>query len=212
MSRTKKPSSIGSNGNLPDASLESLIGKQLKALRELASLTIKDLATETGLSSAMLSKLENGSASPSLNTLKILSGFFKVSVAALFRETELRNDVSFVRSGEGVRISRQGPKEQHEFRLLGHSSNSSVVMEPFQVELHNKADVYPHYQGSGIWFIHMQQGEMDFRCGNEIYRLKPGDSLMYDAYSQNGPDLLVKVPIRYLCVRADRRTKGEIQE
>ncbi|MFT7533830.1 MAG: transcriptional regulator with XRE-family HTH domain [Gammaproteobacteria bacterium] len=196
---------------ISEESLESLIGAQLKALRNLGRLTIKDLAIETGLSSAMLSKLENGSASPSLNTLKTLSGFFNVSVASLFRETELRNDVSFVRSGEGVRISRQGPKEKHEFRLLGHSSNSSIIMEPFQVELHNKADVYPHYQGSGTWFIHMQQGEMDFRCGNEMYRLKPGDSLMYDAYSQNGPELLIEVPIRYLCVRADRRTKENAQ-
>ncbi len=189
-----------------DIGLESAVGLRIRSLRLRQQLRIKELAEKTGISPAMLSKVENGLAAPSLSTLKSLADVFSVSVASLFRDAEPRSDVSFVRAGEGVRISRQGPAINHEFRLLGHSNNPRVDMRPYQVELKKKSDVYSHYQDSGVWFVHMQAGEMDFRCGSEVFRLRPGDSLMYDAYSPNGPEKLLKVPVRYLCIRADARS------
>ena len=188
--------------------LEAVVGARIKALRARQRMTIKELAARTGLSQAMLSKLENGLAAPSLSTLKSLADVFSVSVAALFRDAEPRSDVSFVRAGEGVRISRQGPSASHEFRLLGHVVNPGVDMRPYLVELKRKTDVFPYNRDSGVWFVHVQDGEMDFRCGNEVYRLKRDDSLMYDADTHNGPEKLIRLPVRFLCIRADAVSGG----
>ena len=184
-------------------SIERTIGHHLRALRNREGITIKELGTRAGLSQAMLSRIENGAASPSLKTLKTLARVFSVSVASLFQETEQRRDVSYVAAGQGVRLTRQGGGLSHDYRLLGHSPNPHLLVEPFQVVLRRKSDVYPHYQGTGTWFIYVQEGELDFRCGNDLYRLKANDALMYDAYSPNGPERLIQVPIRYLCVHCD---------
>ena len=40
----------------------------------------------------------------------------------------------------------------------------------------------------------MLEGEVDYRHGDEVYPLKPGDSLFFDADSPHGPETLVKLP------------------
>ena len=115
--------------------IEKTIGQHLRALRTREGITIEELGARTGLSQAMLSRIENGAASPSLKTLKTLARVFSVSVASLFQETERRRDVSYVGSGQGVRLTRQGVDLSHEYRLLGHSPNPNLLVEPFQVVL-----------------------------------------------------------------------------
>ena len=36
--------------------------------------------------------------------------------------------------------------------------------------------------------------------GNKSYRLRPGDSLLFDADATHGPEELIEVPIRFLSV------------
>lgn len=192
-------------GDAADNSLEAAIGARVRSLRQRQGMRIRELAEHSGVSRAMLSKIENGLAAPSLSTLKSLAEVFSLPVSALFRDSEVRADVSFVRAGEGVRIRRQGDTVNHDFRLLGHSNNPRVDMRPYLVELTAESDVHSRYQDTGVWFLHLKEGEMDFRCGNETFHLRPGDSLMYDAESPNGPEKLRRLPVRYLCIRADAR-------
>ena len=56
--------------NIP---LEQLVGAQIKALRLALGMTGADLAGAANLSPGMLSKIENGQASPSLSTLSSLA-------------------------------------------------------------------------------------------------------------------------------------------
>jgi hypothetical protein len=44
----------------------------------------------------------------------------------------------------------------------------------------------------------MLEGEVDYRHGDQVYPLKPGDSLFFDADAPHGPEVLVKLPARYL--------------
>ncbi|MFQ5959730.1 MAG: helix-turn-helix domain-containing protein, partial [Alphaproteobacteria bacterium] len=48
--------------------LEAAIGRQVRALRKKHDMTVTELAGLAGLSSGMLSKIENGLTSPSLAT------------------------------------------------------------------------------------------------------------------------------------------------
>src|SRR4051812_19373075 len=98
--------------------LEAAIGKGVRAFRKAAGLGVVELAKLASLSSGMLSRIENGTISPSLATLQALARALQVPVTSLFREFEEVRDTTFVRAGEGLRVSRDGPRIGHEYRIL----------------------------------------------------------------------------------------------
>ncbi|HAD27827.1 MAG TPA: MerR family transcriptional regulator, partial [Rhodobacteraceae bacterium] len=53
--------------------LEVAIGREVRAFRRRQEVTVAELASLTGLSIGMLSKIENGNTSPSLKTLQTLA-------------------------------------------------------------------------------------------------------------------------------------------
>ena len=74
--------------------LEVAIGHEVRAFRKKLGITVADLAAATDISLGMLSKIENGIASPSLTTLQALSRALGVPVTAFFRRFE-RNAAPF---------------------------------------------------------------------------------------------------------------------
>ena len=65
--------------------LELAIGREVKSHRRQRSMTVADLAASTGLSIGMLSKIENGNTSASLNTLQTLADALMIPITSLFR-------------------------------------------------------------------------------------------------------------------------------
>ncbi len=180
--------------------LESAIGNQIKEFRKQLQLTVKEVAKAADLSPGMLSKIENGNTSPSLATLHALANALNVPVTSLFRKYEEERDCTYVRSGEGLSINRQGTRAGHIYQLLGHTIDKQVSVEPFLVTLSEESEVFPLFQHSGAEFIYMLEGEALYRHTNNTYRLKPGDSLFFDADAPHGPEELIKLPIRLLSV------------
>ena len=48
----------------------------------------------------------------------------------------------------------------------------------------------------------MLEGEVEYRHGDRLFVLQPGDSLLFDADAQHGPETLIRLPARYLSVIA----------
>ena len=46
----------------------------------------------------------------------------------------------------------------------------------------------------------MLEGEIDYRHGGNIYSLKPGDTLFFDADAPHGPGKLKNLPAKYLSI------------
>ena len=65
---------------------------------------------------------------------------------------------------------------------------------------------FPAFQHDGLELLFMLEGEVDYRHGDQIYALKPGDSLFFDADAPHGPEVLVRLPARYLSVIAYPQT------
>lgn len=180
--------------------LELAIGREIRAFRKRIGLTVAELAKLAGLSAGMLSKTENGAASPSLSTLKALSTALNVPVTAFFRKYEEEKDASFVRAGHGLIIERRGSRAGHIYQLLGHSVGKSIAVEPYMITLSEKSEIFPLFQHSGMEFIYMLEGIVVYRHGDRTYTLTPGDSLFFDADASHGPEGLVEFPIRFLSV------------
>ncbi len=184
--------------------LELAIGRQVRAYRTHQGMTVADLARGSGLSPGMLSKVENGLTSPSLATLNGIAAALHVPVTALFRLYEETREATFVPSGEGLTIERQGTRAGHQYQLLGHSSVQSPMVEPYLVTLTDESEIFPLFQHDGVEFIHLLEGEMIYRHANRTYAMKPGDSLYFDSDAPHGPEQLQKLPIRMLAVIVGR--------
>ncbi len=46
----------------------------------------------------------------------------------------------------------------------------------------------------------MLEGEVVYRHGDRLYPMQPGDSLFFDADAPHGPEVLVKLPSKYLSI------------
>lgn len=187
---------------MAERNLEAAIGREVRAFRRAQGMTVADLAQATGLSIGMLSKIENGITSPSLATLQALSHAFSCPLTAFFRGYEERREVQHVKAGEHLEIERRGTRAGHQYHLLGHigANGSGVVMEPYLITLTTESDVFPTFQHDGIELLYMLEGEVTYRHGDRLFPLKPGDSLIFDADARHGPEVLDRLPARYLSV------------
>lgn len=182
--------------------LQVAIGREVRSIRHQHSMTVADLARKTGLSVGMLSKIENGVTSPSLMTLQTLSHALSTPLTAFFRLFEEQREAQHVKAGQHVEIARRGTRAGQKYNLLGHlgPNQSGVVVEPYLITLTTSSDVFPAFQHDGLELIYMLEGEVVYRHGDQLYHLRPGDSLFFDADAQHGPEQHITLPARFLSV------------
>jgi transcriptional regulator with XRE-family HTH domain len=183
-----------------DRTLEQAIGGQIRLYRKVQGLTVAELASAAGISTGMLSKIENGQISPSLTTLQILAKALNVPLTNLFTAFEEKRDCSYVPAGRGLVIERRGTKVGHQYQLLGHSLAGDVVVEPYLITLTEDAVPYTGFQHEGVEFIFMITGEVIYAHADRTYHLKPGDAMLFDSGAPHGPEKLVSVPMTYLSI------------
>jgi transcriptional regulator with XRE-family HTH domain len=182
-------------------SLEETLGRQIKHLRTNLGLTGAEFAVSASISASMLSKIETGQISPSLQTLQSVAQALNVPIASLFSGHDgHQQDCSFVPAGTGVTINRRGTKAGHRYQLLGHSLDGEIVVEPYLITLMHDAVAYTAFQHAGIEMIYMLSGAVTYRHGERLYQLKPGDTLLFDSTAPHGPEVLDELPMTYLSV------------
>ena len=149
----------------------------------------------------MLSRLESGRVSPSLETIVALAEALGVRASLLLQEIgEDEGGAQHVPEGQGLEVVRRATKRGHTYHLLAAQCGPSKVFEPFLVTLTDKSEVFPGFQHAGTEFIYILSGEIRYRCGKSSYLLKAGDSLTFRGDIAHGPERLVKVPIRMLSI------------
>ncbi len=182
--------------------LEVAIGRAVRTFRQQKLMTVASLSQQTGLSIGMLSKIENGITSSSLTTLQTLAHALSVPLTSFFRRFEESREAMHVKAGDAVEIERRGTRAGHQYNLLGHigANASGVIVEPYIITLTKESDVFPTFQHDGIELLFMLEGKVEYRHGDRIYLMEPGDSLFFDADAPHGPEKLIQLPARYLSV------------
>lgn len=203
--KSRTPRSAKAPGIAPvavdDMGLERHIGSVMRDLRQQQRLTLADVAAEAQISRGMLSKIENGQASASLETLLRLTGVLGVSMAHLFRDFDRPDGgAQHVRAGSGMEVVRRGTKRGHTYRLLAYDKGPRKTFEPFLITMDDSSEIFQRFEHPGTEFIYMLQGCIDYRHGQHTYRLEAGDTLTFRGDVPHGPEKLVTVPIRFLSV------------
>lgn len=157
--------------------LEQSLAARLRTEREARGWSLSDLAGRSGVSRAMISKVERAEASPTAALLGRLSGAFGLTLSMLLARAE--GDASgaerLVRAGQQplwrdpatgyIRRSLSPPGVDPE---LVHVELTAGMRVPYP------ASAYAHLRGQCVWVL---SGKLLFREGSVEHRLAVGDCL-----------------------------------
>jgi transcriptional regulator with XRE-family HTH domain len=198
-SRTKGPN--GQAAALKDSpiALEKCIGEAVRELRTRRRLTIAQVAELAGISDGMLSKIENGQISAGMDTLSRVARALGSTMAMLFRTYDVpAGDAHLVKRGQGMPFLRHGKRPGHSFQLLSYDQGPDKQFDCFLVTIEQPSENLPTSQHPGVEVIHMLEGSFEYRSGQSLYLLEPGDTLTLQGEVMHGPERWVRLPIRFV--------------
>lgn len=156
------------------ADLNLAIASRIKFERDTRAWSLAELAERSGVSKAMISKIERGDASPTATILGRLSGAFGLSLSALLALAERSEDRL---RREADQPLWQDPETGYVRRTISPSSGD--ILELLRVSLPPQVRVpYPAaafiFQRQQIWVL---EGQLEFREGGVTHLLQQGDCL-----------------------------------
>ena len=181
--------------------LDRYLGNVIRELRTKDRLTIADVAGQAGMSRGMLSKIENGQASTSLDALSRIAQALGVSLAHLFRDFNVpAGNAQLVKAAQGMEVVRRGTRRGHTYHLLAYDRGPRKSFEPFLITMDDASEVFPSFEHPGTEFIYMLRGKIEYRHGRNTYLLEPGDALTFRGEVPHGPERLIELPIHFLSI------------
>ncbi len=158
------------------------IGSKIRALRLKKKLGLVRLGKHTGLSAAMLSKIERGQLFPTLPTLLRIALVFGVGLDHFFTEPEARRPVAVVRKRDRIRLPDQpeGDSPSYMFESLDFPVTDRK-MEAFYAEFpaHSKPSEPHAHDGAEI--IYVMEGRLVVDVDGEEFALDGGDAMYFDS-------------------------------
>jgi transcriptional regulator with XRE-family HTH domain len=162
------------------------IGPKVRALRLKKKLGLKELGGHTGLSPALLSKIECGRLFPTLPTLLRIALVFSVGLDYFFGPARDQPVRVVVRKADRQRFpDRPGAKAPaYHFECLDFPA-SERPMSSYYVEFAERASASgPPHQHAGVELVYVLRGRLaiDFGTDDEDGEvLDSGDSMYFDA-------------------------------
>ena len=159
------------------------IGAKLRALRLKKKLGLVELGRHTGLSTALLSKLERGKMFPTLPTLLRIALVFSVDLDYFFADHRKHRALAVVRRAARQRFPEASGRRDPAYHF---ESLTFPVAEPrceaFLATFHPVADgkARPH-EHAGVEMIYVLSGELEVTVETTGHALESGDAMYFDA-------------------------------
>ena len=160
----------------------AVIGARVKALREAAGLSLRDLSERSGVSAPMLSQVERGETSPTLTVAARIAAGLELRLSQLLRLDE----------GGSVTVVRASQRQRGGNRRRGHSFEVLTSAQPGQrAELSRHtlapggatgaADDPPMHEPGSRETALIEKGSVVLVCDGQRYMLEQGDCVTFDA-------------------------------
>ena len=164
------------------------IGEKVRALRLKKKMGLVELGRHTGLSPAMLSKIERGRLFPTLPTLLRVALVFSVGLEVFFRNDPERRRVAIVRRAERLRFpNRPGTKDvAYWFESLDFAATErrfDAYLAEFETTAADQVTLHAH---PGDEFLHVLTGKLALVAQGVEHELAAGDSAYFDATLAHG--------------------------
>lgn len=169
--------------------VDSDIARLLLKHRKARNWTVAELAQRSGVSQAMISKVERGASSPSATILGRLANAMNMTLSKLFAELEL-NQNSLVLLAD----QQQHWTDEHSGITRWSVSPAGACPELIKVEIPPLGQITipaaanEHLSGQTLWML---SGSLDFRVNHQTHHLRAGDCIALTFSSEcqlNNPD------------------------
>ena len=161
------------------------LGSKVRELRQQKHYTLQDVAAKTGLSKPFLSQIENDHVVPPVATLLKLARAFNVGLAYFFRDEVGTDKIAITRRAERVRMEKRPHHRKGEVNYVYEALDTKKInkqMEPFMVEFpvqDTSEMVFVNHEGEE--FLHVLEGNLEFRCVDRVEVLEAGDSIYFES-------------------------------
>src|SRR5579871_5222579 len=171
------------NATIADGLGRYSIGEKLRTLRLRKSMGLVELGKHTGLSAALLSKLERGKLFPTLPTLLRIAMVFGVGLEFFFTDERKRRVVGITRHNERMRFpERPGTHDvPYYFECLDYRATErklSAFLAEFQELPPQRVKAHQH---AGVEFLFVLKGSLAVKIGSDEYVLEAEDAMYFDS-------------------------------
>ncbi len=161
------------------------LGEKVRSLRRQRNLTLQQIADRTGLSKPLLSQIENYVAAPPIATLLKISKALGVNIGYFFQSESASDRIVIVPRDKRREVMRRVREDVsgagYRYESLAYP-RADKRMEPFLVEVEPRPqEDLVFYNHEGEEFLHVLEGRLEFRGGDKVIELGPGDSLYFDS-------------------------------
>jgi transcriptional regulator with XRE-family HTH domain len=162
---------------------EYAIGEKIRTLRLKKKIGLVELGKHTGLSPALISKIERGRLFPTLPTLLRIALVFSVGLDYFFSGAREKPLVAVVRKKDRVTLpDRLGARDvAFRFESLDYPATERRFNAYYADFLPVPVDKLRTHAHPGVEFIYVIQGVLGVRIGEEDHVLEAGDSVYFDS-------------------------------
>jgi transcriptional regulator with XRE-family HTH domain len=178
---------------LQDGLDDYAIGARIRTLRLKKKIGLVELGKHTGLSPALLSKIERGLLFPTLPTLLRIALVFGVGLEFFFAGARDKPLLAVVRKDQRVQLpDRPGARDvAYRFESLDYPATERRFNCYYADFFSVPADKLRQHDHPGVEFIYTIQGVLSVHMSGDEHALEAGDSMYFDssvphAYRRSG--------------------------
>ncbi len=154
-------------------------GQRIRDLRTSKGLTLKVLASKINTSPSLISQLERGGVNPSLSLLKSIADALAIPLSTLLEDEEDRIEAP----------SRLMDKKERKVLTMEGGVHYSLLSRNIAMDCEFILIEYPpgsstgkeKYSHEGVECGFLLEGKLEVEVVDQIYHMKPGDSITYQS-------------------------------
>ena len=155
------------------------LGVRMKLARQIRGMTLKAVADAAGCSESLLSKIENGKASPSLPMLHKVVQVLETNIGWMFEEVDGEEGIIFragtrplialdpLRRGEGISLER----------VIPYSPGHMLQCNIHHIDAEGASAGPIQHSGEEVGYL--IAGEIELIVDDQTYKLSAGDSFVF---------------------------------
>jgi transcriptional regulator with XRE-family HTH domain len=161
--------------------LKKIVGKKLKSIRLKGNMTIQELAARSGVSSNMISRVERGLTTPSVEILMKLAGVFGKSINYFVEEISTTHEIVFSRPGGRDTTVYDDADNMHTESYTSGLRDPQFMSFLCTVPLGGSSGQSKmHHPGDEL--IVLLEGRLMVNIAGEEFHLVAGDSLSFKSH------------------------------
>ena len=152
------------------------VGGRIRRAREARGLSVRELATRSGLSAGLVSQVERGLTDPSLQTLRVIAKVLNTPLFDFFADSD-PEDVAVVRADSRMSIRSPHGALTYE-RLSPGSGRLEMLAGVLQPGGSSSDDAWSHPSEECVV---VTAGTLVVQVSGQDHQLGPGDSCYFDS-------------------------------